>query len=70
MRDDPSYAHSWQCNIAMPIYDGAKGKLTIHEANAIADDLMRHLFTLTPNDKVSYHADNAGGAHGKDTNDK
>lgn len=22
------------------------------------------------NDKVSYHADNAGGAHGKDTNDK
>lgn len=25
---------------------------------------------LRPNDKVSYHADNAGGAHGKDTNDK
>ena len=24
----------------------------------------------TPNDKVSYHADNAGGAHGKDKNDK
>lgn len=23
-----------------------------------------------PNEKVSYHADNAGGAHGKDTNDK
>ena len=23
-----------------------------------------------PNDKVSYHADNVGGAHGKDTNDK
>jgi hypothetical protein len=23
-----------------------------------------------PNDKVSYHADNAGEAHGKDTNDK
>ena len=23
-----------------------------------------------PNNKVSYHADNAGGAHGKDTNDK
>lgn len=22
------------------------------------------------NDKVSYHADNAGGAHGKDTNDR
>lgn len=25
---------------------------------------------LTPNNKVSYHADNAGGAHEKDTNDK
>jgi len=25
---------------------------------------------ILPNDKVSYHADNAGGAHGKDTNDK
>lgn len=23
-----------------------------------------------PNEKVSYHADNAGGAHGKDSNDK
>jgi hypothetical protein len=23
-----------------------------------------------PNSKVSYHADNAGGAHGKDSNDK
>lgn len=25
---------------------------------------------LSANSKVSYHADNAGGAHGKDTNDK
>jgi len=25
---------------------------------------------LQANDKVSYHADNAGGAHGKDKNDK
>ena len=46
MRDDPDYTRSWQCNIAMPIFDGAKGKLTIHEANAIADDLMRHLFEV------------------------
>lgn len=46
MRDDPGYALSWQCNIAMPICDGAKGKLTIHEANAIADDLMSHLFEV------------------------
>ena len=46
MRDDPCYAHSWQCNIAMPIYDGAKGKLTIEEANQIADNLMKHLFDV------------------------
>ena len=44
MQNDPSFALSWQCNIAMPILDGAKGKLTAEEANAIADDLMRHLF--------------------------
>lgn len=25
---------------------------------------------ISANDKVSYHAENAGGAHGKDTNDK
>jgi hypothetical protein len=46
MRNDPMYAHSWQCNIAMPIYDGAKGKLTIEEANKIADNLMKHLFDV------------------------
>lgn len=44
MQNDPSYALSWQCNIAMPIYDGANGKLSHEEANAIADKLMAHLF--------------------------
>lgn len=33
--------------------------------NAKRAQMWRHA-----NDKVSYHADNAGGAHGKDTNDK
>lgn len=46
MQDDPSYAHSWMCNITMPIYDNAKGKLTIHECNDIADRLMQHLFSV------------------------
>lgn len=46
MLDDPDFAHSWQCNIAMPIYDGAHGKLTLAEANAIADTLMLHLFDV------------------------
>lgn len=54
MRDDPDFAHSWQCNIAMPILDGAKGKLTHAEANAIADELMQHLFEVKrPNESSS-----------------
>ncbi len=46
MKRDPSFAHSWQRNIAMPILDGAKGKLSHAEANEIADRLMRHLFEV------------------------
>jgi hypothetical protein len=30
----------------MPIYDGAKGKLTLEESNAIAHTLMKHLFDV------------------------
>lgn len=46
MQDDPSFAHSWQCNIAMPIYDNANGRLTLEESNYIADKLMAHLFEV------------------------
>jgi hypothetical protein len=39
-----------------------------------AEKLKRHMgkkpWDFAANSKVSYHADNAGGAHGKDTNDK
>lgn len=48
MQDDPEFAHAWMCNIAMPIFDGAKGKLTIEECNHLAEDLMRHLFNVKP----------------------
>lgn len=44
LQEDNSFAITWHANIAMPIYDGAKGKLTPAEANAIADNLMQHLF--------------------------
>jgi hypothetical protein len=44
LQADNDYAITWHANIAMPIYDGAKGKLTPAEANEIADNLMRHLF--------------------------
>jgi len=46
MREDPYYAWVWHSNIMMPIYDGAKGKLTIEEAEKISKDLMRHLFEI------------------------
>lgn len=46
MKRDPDYANTWQCNIAMPIYDGAKGALSHEQANKIADHLMWHLFEV------------------------
>lgn len=51
MRDDPDYAHTWQCNIAMPIYDMTRSldgvqPMRIEHANAIADGLMAHLFAV------------------------
>jgi hypothetical protein len=49
MRRDPSYAHSWFCNIAMPIYDEVNRGcvepiLSGKQAGVIADKIMRHLF--------------------------
>jgi len=49
MQKDPDFAHTWQCNIAMPIIDEADGKLTLKEANKIADRLMAHLFNVKTN---------------------
>ena len=51
MRKDPDFAHVWKCNIAMPILDGADGKLTHQEANEIAARLMAHLFNVKTNAK-------------------
>ena len=49
IQKDPDYAHAWQRNIAMPILDGADGKLTHEEANEIADQLMEHFFNVKSN---------------------
>lgn len=56
---------------------GKKSKRTLTAAQAKAMVAVREKkrrktkrVTRRANDKVSYHADNAGGAHGKDTNDK
>lgn len=51
MRNDPSYAQTWQANIAMPILDGCKKRsiaMTHAQANELADDLMEHLFAVKP----------------------
>lgn len=53
MKRDSDFAHTWQCNIAMPILDGANGKLTPKEANEIADRLMRHLFGVDESSRCS-----------------
>ncbi len=42
----------------------------IYTLAAEVETLREELARVTHNNKVSYHADNAGGAHGKDTNDK
>ncbi len=51
LKSDPMYAHAWKCNIAMPIYDNCKGKLTIVECNEIADRLMKHIFSVDTSQK-------------------
>jgi len=59
MKSDPDYAHSWICNIAMPIFDAGQReydpmrsdnvrKITIEEANVLAYRLMKHLFDVEP----------------------
>lgn len=46
-------------------------RITIEATNGYSIRQARGKWIELPsNDKVSYHADNAGGAHGKDTNDK
>ena len=41
-KSDPDFAHTWQSNIAMPIYDNSN--LGLPKCNEIADVLMKHLF--------------------------
>lgn len=48
LQRDCEYADVWGANIAMTIFDGAGGKLTYLEANAIADKLMARLWSVAP----------------------
>lgn len=49
LQSDPDFALAWQANIAMPILDGCRKReipMTHENANALADDLMLHLFQV------------------------
>ena len=52
MKDDPSYALSWQCNIACVIFYA--NVCNQKRANEVADKLMAHLFEIRkqPNEKA------------------
>lgn len=56
-------------DVAAKNFEMAAEKLRVvqREYDASVEELER---ASRHNDKVSYHADNAGGAHGKDSNDK
>lgn len=56
LQADHSFAMAWQANIAMPILDGCRRRgvrMDHGTANALADDLMLHLFKVRmPTDPV------------------
>jgi hypothetical protein len=67
---------SWVTEIADGCHVGYRGEYLGVE-NKTAEECMNeigamldHFHASSPNDKVSYHADNAGGAHGKESNGK
>ena len=46
MQDDPSYAWTWQANIAMTIYDSEVDDDAHRHANTAAANVMQHLFQV------------------------
>ena len=44
MPDDPYYAWTWHCNIAMPLMDNLK--ISPKKANQAAEVLMKHMFDV------------------------
>ena len=48
MRDDPDYAHSWHCNIAMMCYDSIRAA-----ENMVDDDLAHEDALKVGNDAAS-----------------
>ena len=58
MLDDPDFAWSWHCNIAMPIVDASGGAIGHADANKLATALMRHLFGVTTKEPTAPAAPN------------
>lgn len=61
MKEDPSYAWSWHCNLAMPIYDQGVSHST---ANLAAARLMEHIFNADTMTQVQSDQDAARRAEG------
>lgn len=61
MRDDPEYAWSWHCNLAMPIKDSTG--ISHEAANKAAAHLMQHLFAIdtSTNEHYEYKAPPSNG---------
>ncbi len=57
LKDDPDYAWSWHCNLAMPIMDGAR--VSHRVANETAARLMQHLFGIDTAKHLNYRVDAA-----------
>ena len=67
LQRDCGYADAWQANIAMPIFDGADGKLTHAEANEIADRIMAHLWSVAPRSNANLHRTKMAGDNAEDS---
>ena len=46
MDDDPSYAHSWHCNIAMSVYDECTTDISHDDAHRIGNDAASRFMQL------------------------
>ena len=56
MIDDPEYAWSFHCNIAMPIRDNSKH--SYNESNILAAVIMNHLFKIDTSKNEHYKVAN------------
>jgi len=52
--DDPEYAYSWHCNIAMACYDAIGDSLSHEEAHKISNEAATRFMKLAFNTETKY----------------